>query len=157
MKKFLFAAAVAMMALSSCGSKETKDAAANEATQAEQAEQTEQVTEVAETKAVVDLEDDNAYRPDMKVEGLVVLDFNATWCVPCKKLTPVFEEAAKKYPGVKFVSVDIDKFPETAKAFNVENVPTVVFINAEGVTPFVGIGDLLPAEKFDALMQKYNK
>ena len=149
MKKILFAAAVAMMALSSCGSKEAK-----EADTAQDAQQTEEVAP-AETSAVVELADDNAYRPDTKVEGLVVLDFNATWCGPCKMLTPVFAEAAKKYTDVKFVSVDIDKLPETAKAFNVQAVPTVVFINAEGTTTFVGTDDLLPAEKFDELVKKY--
>ena len=149
MKKILFAAAVAMMALSSCGSKEAKEADA-----AQDAQQTEEVAP-AETNAVVELADDNAYRPDTKVEGLVVLDFNATWCGPCKMLTPVFAEAAKKYTDVKFVSVDIDKLPETAKAFNVQAVPTVVFINAEGTTTFVGTDDLLPAEKFDELVKKY--
>ncbi len=149
MKKILFAAAVAMMALSSCGSKEAKEADA-----AQDAQQTEEVAP-AETSAVVALADDNAYRPDTKVEGLVVLDFNATWCGPCKMLTPVFAEAAKKYTDVKFVSVDIDKLPETAKAFNVQAVPTVVFINAEGTTTFVGTDDLLPAEKFDELVKKY--
>ena len=149
MKKILFAAAVAMMALSSCGSKEAKEADA-----AQDAQQTEEVAP-AETSADVELADDNAYRPDTKVEGLVVLDFNATWCGPCKMLTPVFAEAAKKYTDVKFVSVDIDKLPETAKAFNVQAVPTVVFINAEGTTTFVGTDDLLPAEKFDELVKKY--
>ncbi len=149
MKKILFAAAVAMMALSSCGSKEAKEADA-----AQDAQQTEEVAP-PETSAVVELADDNAYRPDTKVEGLVVLDFNATWCGPCKMLTPVFAEAAKKYTDVKFVSVDIDKLPETAKAFNVQAVPTVVFINAEGTTTFVGTDDLLPAEKFDELVKKY--
>ena len=149
MKKILFAAAVAMMALSSCGSKEAK-----EADTAQDAQQTEEVAP-AETSAVVELADDNAYRPDTKVEGLVVLDFNATWCGPCKMLTPVFAEAVKKYTDVKFVSVDIDKLPETAKAFNVQAVPTVVFINAEGTTTFVGTDDLLPAEKFDELVKKY--
>lgn len=149
MKKILFAAAVAMMALSSCGSKEAK-----EADTAQDAQQTKEVAP-AETSAVVELADDNAYRPDTKVEGLVVLDFNATWCGPCKMLTPVFAEAAKKYTDVKFVSVDIDKLPETAKAFNVQAVPTVVFINAEGTTTFVGTDDLLPAEKFDELVKKY--
>ena len=149
MKKILFAAAVAMMALSSCGSKEAK-----EADTAQDAQQTEEVAP-AETSAVVELADDNAYRPDTKVEGLVVLDFNATWCGPCKMLTPVFAAAAKKYTDVKFVSVDIDKLPETAKAFNVQAVPTVVFINAEGTTTFVGTDDLLPAEKFDELVKKY--
>lgn len=152
MKKILFAAAVAMMALSSCGSKETKEA---DAAQDAQVQQTEEAAPAAETGAVVELADDNAYRPDTKVEGLVVLDFNATWCGPCKMLTPVFAEAAKKYTDVKFVSVDIEKCPQTATAFDVEAVPTVVFMNADGFKTFVGTDDLLPAEKFDELVKKY--
>lgn len=149
MKKILFAAAVAMMALSSCGSKEAKEADA-----AQDAQQTEEVAP-AETSAVVELADDNAYRPDTKVEGLVVLDFNATWCGPCKMLAPVFEQAAAKFEGkVAFLSVDIDKCPATAAAFGVQAVPTVVILRPDGKTStFVGTQDLLPADKFFKVVQ----
>lgn len=152
MKKILFAAAVAMMALSSCGSKEAKTDAEAPATEA--TEQAAPATESTEG-AVSDLTDDTAYRPDTKVESLVVLDFNATWCGPCKMLKPVFEAAAAKYVNVKFISVDIEKCPDTATAFGVEAVPTVVFLSPAGMETFVGTEDLLPAEKFDALVQKY--
>lgn len=105
---------------------------------------------------VVDLDDDNAYRPGTKVKELTILDFNATWCGPCRMLAPVFEDAAKTYEGkVRFVSVDIDKCTETAQAFGVEAVPTVVFLRPDGKSErFVGTNDLLPASKFDELVKK---
>ncbi len=152
MKKYLFAAAVAILALTSCGSNENKDN--NTATEAEQTEQTAQAT-VTETAAVVELTDDSAYRPDTKTDKLVIIDFNATWCVPCKTLKPVFEAAAKKYADVTFISADIEKCPETANAFGVEAVPTVVFMKGGEMTSFVGTDDLLPAEKLDSLTRKF--
>ena len=105
-------------------------------------------------EAVVDLENDNVYRPDNKVERLTVLDFNATWCGPCKQFAPAFEEGAAKFGQlVDFVSVDVDVNPETAKAFGVESIPTVIFIWPNGKTErYVGTTDLLPAEKFVALV-----
>lgn len=105
--------------------------------------------------SVIALDDDNLYRPDTKVDVLTVLDFNAVWCGPCKKLDPVFHAAAEKYANVKFVSVDVDKNPATAKAFGAESIPHVVILNPAGKTQtFTGIGDLLPAEKFEEIINK---
>ncbi|MBI4231876.1 thioredoxin, partial [Candidatus Peregrinibacteria bacterium] len=53
----------------------------------------------------------------------------ATWCGPCKFLSPVVEEVAKEYNGkLKVVKVDVDKAGEAATQFGVMSVPTVVFI-----------------------------
>lgn len=152
MKKTLFVAAIAALALASCGKKvDATKAVADAAAATEQ-------TAATETKGVVTLTDDNTVRPDMKVEKLTILDFNATWCGPCKMLHPVFEAAALKYPNIEFVSIDIDKLPATTQAFGVEAVPTVVFIKPDGTTKkFIGTDDLLPADKFDALVQEYLK
>lgn len=142
MKKYLFIAAVAALSLASCGKSESKAVeAADPQWSAEKYGKVEELT------------DDNALRPDTKVSGLTIVDFNATWCVPCKQFAPVFHEAAGKYEGVHFVSADIDKLPATAQAFQIEAVPTVVFIKADGTTMrFVGTEDLLPAAAFDKLI-----
>lgn len=105
---------------------------------------------------VIDLNDDNSLRPTTKVNMLTVVDFNATWCGPCKMLAPVFHDAASTFSGkVRFVSVDIDKCTETAKAFGVEAVPTVVFLRPDGKTErFVGTQELLPASNFEELIKK---
>lgn len=104
---------------------------------------------------VVNLTDDNVFRPSSKVDALTVLDFNATWCGPCKMLHPVFEAAAKTFAGkVRFVSVDIDNLPQTAAAFDVQAVPTVIVLRPDGKSErFVGTQDLLPAEKFEKIVR----
>ena len=53
----------------------------------------------------------------------VLVDFWATWCGPCQMLAPVLEEIAAE---VKVAKIDVDKNPELAMAFDVENIPTVL-------------------------------
>lgn len=160
MKKYLFIAALAAMSLASCAKSESKTEAA-EATETTEVLDDNTADEVmpqwsAEKYGEVEeLADDSALRPDTKVSGLTIVDFNATWCVPCKQFAPVFDESAKKYEGVHFVSADIDKLPATAQAFEIEAVPTVVFIKPDGSTlRFVGTEDLLPADKFEKLVNE---
>lgn len=63
----------------------------------------------------------------------VVIDFNATWCGPCKQYAPIYEKVAEKYMGqVCFVSIDVDQYPEIANAYKVKNIPCTVFINTGG-------------------------
>ena len=71
----------------------------------------------------------------------VVVDFFATWCMPCKMLAPTLEGLAKEYAGrVDFVKVDIDQLQDLAKAHKVEAVPTVVLIQGgEEVHRWVGV------------------
>ena len=113
------------------------------------------VSQQAKKGSVVKLKDDNVYRPNKKVQRLTILDFNATWCGPCKQFAPVFEKAAEKYGNqVNFVSIDTDLNPETAKAFGISAIPTVIFIFPSGKTKtYVGTQDLVPESKFNALVQ----
>lgn len=73
-------------------------------------------------------------------EGVVVVDFFATWCGPCKMLTPVFEELSAELQGkAKFAKVDIDQSPDIASKFQVVNVPTVkVFKDGQVAKTLVG-------------------
>ena len=57
---------------------------------------------------------------------VVLVDFFATWCGPCKMLTPVLEEMASDRSSVKFVKVDIDKSMELAQKFGIMSVPTLL-------------------------------
>lgn len=155
MKKILLMAAAAMLCLASCSKQEKADAqaTAEETTTTEVAAAETTAAEIA-PGTVADYNDDTTFRPGMKVDQLTILDFNATWCGPCKQLHPVFVEAAKTFSDVRFVSIDIDKLPQTAQAFGVEAVPTVVFLKPDGTSQtFVGTQDLLPADKFDKLVR----
>ncbi|MDE6333088.1 MAG: thioredoxin family protein [Muribaculaceae bacterium] len=167
MKKYILIAALAAMSLASCSKSESKseaDKATATETQAvaddntaddNTADAVQPMWSAQKYGEVESLADDNVLRPDTKVSGLTIVDFNATWCVPCKQFAPVFDESAKKYEGVHFVSADIDKLPATAQAFQIEAVPTVVFIKPDGTTlRFVGTEDLLPADKFEKLVNE---
>lgn len=151
MKKYILPIA-AMLMLGACSQK--ADTTENSTTTEAAAEDAAVVTfEDAVAGEIFELDSDDIIRPGDRFEGMVIADFNATWCGPCKMLHPVFEAAAKAHSDITFVSIDIDHCPETAKAFGVEAVPTVIIFKADGSSKtFVGTEDLLPAEKFEALI-----
>ena len=63
----------------------------------------------------------------------VVVDFYAPWCGPCKILAPRLDALAGEYSDkINFMSVNVDKSPELAAKFNVEGVPTLLFIGKDG-------------------------
>ena len=63
----------------------------------------------------------------------VLLDFYASWCGPCKALSPVLEEVAAEAEGFKVFKVNIDEQPELTKKYRIMSVPTLVVVN-EGKT-----------------------
>ena len=70
----------------------------------------------------------------------VVIDFHATWCGPCKILSPILEELQEEMEEVEFVKLDVDQFPEISGANQVMGVPTVVIIkDVEVKDRFVGV------------------
>ncbi len=107
-------------------------------------------------QGVVELTDDKILRPNKTFEKVTIIDFNATWCVPCKKLSPVFGSVASETPKADFVSVDIDKCLETAKAFNVQSVPVIIILGKDGKQKarYEGTAELLPAENFAKIVKE---
>lgn len=61
-------------------------------------------------------------------QGVVVIDFFATWCGPCKVIAPKFEEMAKFYPTITFLKVDVDESQELTEQYDVRVMPTFVFL-----------------------------
>ncbi|MDY3231995.1 MAG: thioredoxin [Clostridiaceae bacterium] len=78
-------------------------------------------------------------------EDLVVVDFFATWCGPCKMLSPVVERMAETYKDVHFYKVDIDEEPQLAERFRVMSVPTLIYLK-KGQVLDKSIGVVSPAE-----------
>ncbi len=58
----------------------------------------------------------------------VIVDFFATWCGPCKMLSPVLENISNKFgDNLKIIKIDIDKYPDIADKYEVMSVPTLMF------------------------------
>jgi thioredoxin 1 len=73
--------------------------------------------------------DTNFESEALKSEGLVIVDFWATWCGPCKMIAPVIEELAAEYEGkVKIGKLDVDENNGTSIKYGVRSIPTVLFI-----------------------------
>ncbi len=57
----------------------------------------------------------------------VIVNFYASWCIPCKRMKPFMDELEKEYPDVKIIRIDIDQAKALATELKVENIPTVMF------------------------------
>jgi thioredoxin 1 len=82
-----------------------------------------------------------------RTPGLVVVDFWATWCGPCRAVAPVIERLAEDYRGrVKVVKLDTDANPATAVRFGIRSIPTILlFRNGEPVDGVIGADPRLRA------------
>jgi thioredoxin len=63
---------------------------------------------------------------------LVLIDFWAVWCGPCKVMGPVLDTLAPEFPTVKFVKVNVDEVPEIAELFGVQSIPTFYMVKFSG-------------------------
>ena len=75
---------------------------------------------------MLEINDKNFNQEVMGEEKLVVADFWASWCGPCKMLTPVLEEVSKEMKNVKFVKINVDENPALSQKFRVSSIPTVM-------------------------------
>jgi len=87
---------------------------------------------------VMELTSEN-FNQEMANNDLLLVDFWAEWCGPCKSMHPIFTRMAKKYKRVRFARVNVDNAQDIARKYGVQSIPTfIMFKNGEIANTMVG-------------------
>lgn len=101
--------------------------------------------------SVIELTKDNFDKEILNSDKTVLIDFWASWCMPCKMLSPIVDQVAEENPTVKVCKVNVDKEGELASAFNVSSIPMLVVIkDRQVVETSVGV---VPKEKILQMLE----
>ena len=86
----------------------------------------------------------------LEAKGTVLIDFWASWCGPCRMLSPIVDAVADEHPEVKVGKVNVDEQPALAQQFDIMSIPTLITFK-DGKPLHQSIG-LIPKEQVEALL-----
>lgn len=78
--------------------------------------------------SVLNINKENFQSEVVKSDKPVLVDFWATWCAPCRMVSPIVDEIAKERPDIKVCKVNVDIEPELAAQFGIISIPTLLYI-----------------------------
>lgn len=78
---------------------------------------------------MIHLDRDNFEKEVLKSDKLVLVDFWAEWCGPCKMLGPIFEKVSKEFPNIQFAKLNVQDNQELAQKYDVMGIPCMIFFD----------------------------
>lgn len=101
--------------------------------------------------ATVEIGKEN-FKDTVSRQGIVILDWWAAWCGPCRAFAPTFEKASEQHQDITFGKIDTDAQPELSGAFEIRSIPTLMVFR-DGILLFEQAG-ALPGPVLEDLIQK---
>ena len=101
--------------------------------------------------ATITLTADN-FKETISGNDIVIVDFWASWCAPCRSFAPTFEAASEKHPDIAFAKVNTEEEREMSSGFNIRSIPTLMVFR-EQVILYAEAG-ALPATALDQLIEQ---
>ena len=101
--------------------------------------------------ATIELTEAN-FEETVKDSGIVLIDFWASWCAPCRAFAPTFEAAAERHPDLTFGKVNTEAQPRLAASFEIRAIPTLMVIR-DGIILAMQSG-ALPPRMLEELIEK---
>lgn len=94
----------------------------------------------------------NNFKEKISSDKLTLVDFSASWCMPCKMFKPIVEELSVNMPDINVYNIDIDDCEDIAREYRIFSVPSIIlFKNGEKIDASVG---LMPYEELELFVKK---
>jgi thioredoxin 1 len=100
---------------------------------------------------MIELEENN-WEKEISSPGIIVVDFFADWCGPCKSLSKTLEELSEELTSIKFVKINVENCDSAAEEFGIRNVPTLIIFK-DGELKKKSVGSI-PKDKIKSLIEE---
>lgn len=103
---------------------------------------------------MIELEENN-WKEEISKPGIIVVDFYASWCGPCKSLAKTLEELSEELESIRFVKINVEDCDSASEEYGIRNVPTLIIFK-DGELKKKSVGSI-PKDKIKQLIEEINE